>query len=87
MKPCPTYSVWFRDDAGCAAAIRSGGAFEVEASSYGANDVVLEFLVTSASGERTESRAPASTTLGSVRKSTRAALRAPAGRMQGAATG
>ncbi|MBM4034467.1 MAG: transposase [Planctomycetes bacterium] len=47
MKACPTYRVWFRDDAGCAAAIRSGGAFEVEASSYGANDVVLEFLVAS----------------------------------------
>jgi hypothetical protein len=47
MKACPTYRVWFRDDAACAAAIRSGGAFDVEASSYGANDVVLEFLVTS----------------------------------------
>ena len=47
MKACPAYRVWFRDDAACAAAIRSGGAFDVEASSYGANDVVLEFLVTS----------------------------------------
>ena len=47
MKACPTYRVWFRDDAACAAAIRSGGAFDVEASSYGANDVALEFLVTS----------------------------------------
>lgn len=41
------YALWTRDDAGCAEAIRSGKPVEVELSAYGANDFVLEFLITS----------------------------------------
>jgi len=45
VKPESSYTVWYRDDAACAEAIRSGGAVEVELSGYGANDAVLDFLV------------------------------------------
>jgi len=39
------YEVWYRDDAGCIKAIRSGDAVEVALSAYGANDFILEFLM------------------------------------------
>ena len=39
------YKVWYRDDVGCAEAIRSGAPVEVGLSAYGANDFVLEFLM------------------------------------------
>lgn len=39
------YDVWYRDDAGCTEALRSGDAVDVALSAYGANDFVLEFLM------------------------------------------
>jgi len=47
MNGPPIYEVWYRDDAGCSEAIRSGAPVDVELSAYGANDFVLEFLVAS----------------------------------------
>jgi hypothetical protein len=47
MRAAPAYGVWFRDDAGCAEAIRSQEAVEVALSSYGHNDELLAFLVCS----------------------------------------
>ncbi len=43
----PLYELWYRDDAACSEAIVSGAAVEVELSAYGANDLVLDFLVAS----------------------------------------
>ena len=45
LKKEATYRVWYRDDAGCAQAVRSGEAVAVELSAYGANDFALDFLV------------------------------------------
>jgi hypothetical protein len=43
----PPYIVWYRDDAACSEALRSGAPVEVELSSFGDKHVVLDFLVTS----------------------------------------
>jgi hypothetical protein len=45
MRAAPAYRVWFRDDAGCAEAIRTQEPVEVALSAYGRNDELLEFLV------------------------------------------
>lgn len=47
MTASAVYEVWYRDDAACSEAIASGAAVEVELSAYGANDLVLDFLVAS----------------------------------------
>ena len=45
MKAGRPYEVWFRDDEGCAQAIRSEAPVEVALSAYGGNDFILDFLV------------------------------------------
>ena len=47
MSQPPGYAVWVRDDAACSEALRSGAPVEVALSSFGDNDGVLDFLVTS----------------------------------------
>ena len=47
MKPPSTYAVWYRDDAACSEAIRSGAPVEAQLSAFGDNDLVLDFLVSS----------------------------------------
>ena len=47
MSASGVYEVWYRDDAACSEAIVSGAAVDVELSAYGANDLVLDFLVAS----------------------------------------
>ena len=45
LKSEAKYRVWYRDDEGCAGAVRRGEGVAVELSAYGANDFVLDFLV------------------------------------------
>jgi hypothetical protein len=47
VKPSSTYAVWYRDDAACSEAIRSGAPVEAELSAFGDNDLVLDVLVAS----------------------------------------
>jgi hypothetical protein len=43
----PRFAVWYRDDAACSQALRSGAPVEAELSSFGEGDLVLDFLVSS----------------------------------------